>query len=41
MWAKKYVKMERKKRSAKWFEATRLKEGAEDKGGNKDKGESD
>lgn len=39
VWANKYVKMERKKRSVKWFEATRLKEGAEDKGGKKDKGE--
>lgn len=36
--AKKYVKMERKRRSVKWFEATRLKEGAEDKGEKKDKG---
>ena len=41
VWAKKSVKMESKKRSVKWFEATRLKEGAEDKGEKKDKGESD
>lgn len=32
LWATKYVKMERKKKSAKWFETTRLKEGPKDKG---------
>lgn len=31
MWAKKQIRMERKKGSVMWFEATRLKEGAEHK----------
>lgn len=38
MWAAKYVKMEReKKKTVKWFETTRLKEGPKDKGEKKDR----
>lgn len=37
MWTTKYVKMERKKKTVKWFETTRLKEGPGDKGEKKDR----